>query len=415
MPSVWIWAWRQMYGFLLVGGPGGGGVLPLQGKVFRVMARFEGDRVQSLETQIEPERVKSIGDALPGPTASLPWVGPVHPGREDTLFAVGKAGDLWRKEREDRDPVLLIPGGGKNGQGSSIAVSDDNRLISVAGTSKMFVWDARAGVTLVQSERKKGPWRYPPWGAEARFSPQGRWLAIVGSRDSVLLDMTTRQVVWSDAERSWSSAAFSPSGNRLVVIGFRELRVIDTATGSIVGRMELPVAFPWSANLPSDDELLLASNSVITRWSLAEIERLSRERQPGVRLLKGLGEEALREVRLLPILPVRKNAPDRTPLGAPLISDDGTLVLLQGPGAATPQASSWFRVYQSTDLREVGTFHLDDRALGIRPLRLGGDGTLFGIQTEIAPSRFGNDVPVYHVWRLPLSRKAVPSQGTPGP
>ena len=415
MPSVWIWAWRQSYGFLLVGGPGGGGVLPLQGKVFRVMARFEGDRVQSIAAQIEPERGKSAGDALPGPAASLQWVGPVHPGREDTLFAVGKAGDLWRKGREDRDPVLLIPGRGKGGQGSSIAVSEDSRLISVAGPSKAFVWDAQAGVMLTQSEHKKGPWRYPPWGAEARFSPGGRWLAIVGSKDSVLLDTATHQIVWSDVGQSWSSAVFSPGGNRLVVIGFRELRVIDTATGSVVGRMELPIAFPWSANLPSDDELLLASNAVITRWSLAEIERLSRERQPGVRLLKGLGEEALREVRLLPILPFRNNDPNRTPLEAPLISGDGALILLQGAGAANPRASSWFRVFQSTDLREVGTFRQDDRALGIRPLRLGGDGTLFGIQTEITPSRFGNGVPVYHVWRLPLSRDPVPSQGPPGP
>jgi hypothetical protein len=268
------------------------------------------------------------------------------------------------------------PGGGKGGQGSSIAVSEDSRLISVAGPSKAFVWDAQAGVMLTQSEHKKGPWRYPPWGAEARFSP---------------------------------------GGNRLVVIGFRELRVIDTATGSVVGRMELPIAFPWSANLPSDDELILASNAVITRWSLAEIERLSRERQPGVWLLKGLGEEALREVRLLPILPFRNNDPNRTPLEAPLISGDGALILLQGAGAANPRASSWFRVFQSTDLREVGTFRQDDRALGIRPLRLGGDGTLFGIQTEITPSRFGNGVPVYHVWRLPLSRDPVPSQGPPGP
>lgn len=395
LPTVRVWEWRQTYGYLLVGGAGRGYILPVQGKAFRVLARFEGERVTAIETESEPKRVKVAGDPLPEPLISIPWEGPGRLAAR-VFFAVGKDGGLWRKASTVEEAVPVVPGSGKGGRNAVIAVSPDGQRVAVAGPRKAYVWDDASRAVLTESEPKKGPWLYPPYGSEARFSPDGRWLVLVGSRDSVLLDTVTWRPVWSDPKQGWSSAIFSPEGDRLVIIRYRELRVIETATGRMTGKMVLSPAPQWRGLLLPGRELLLACGTVLTRWDLAELERLHRDGQKDVRLLGGPGAEALREVRLLPM-----PAGGGGVLFAPLLSQDGSLLLLHGPGQA------WFGVIRAADLKVAGLFRKDEPTLSLTPLQLDRDGLLHGVQIKQLP-RLGPYVSVYHLWQLPLRSPSEP-------
>lgn len=395
LPTVRVWEWRQTYGYLLVGGPGGAAIAPLQGKAFRVLARFDGERVTAIETESEPKRVKGIGDPLPEPMVSIPWEGPGS-FAAGAFFGVGKDGGLWRKASPVEESVQVVPGEKKGGRNAVIAVSPDGQRVVVAGPRKAYVWDDVSRSVLIESTPKKGPWPFPPYASEARFSPDGRWLALVGSRDSALLDTATWQPVWTDPKQSWFSACFSPEGDRLLVIRYRELRVIETATGRVTARMALSSAPRWNGLLRPGGDLLLACGSVLTRWDLAEMERLHRDGQQDLRLLGGPGAEALREVRLLPM-----------PAGgggdafAPLLSQDGALLLLHGPGKA------WFGVIRAADLQAIGLFRKDERTLSLTPIQLGSDGLLHGVQVK-QPPRLGPYVSTHHLWKLPLRGPSEP-------
>lgn len=395
LPPVHVWGWRQTYGYLLVGGAMRGYVLPMQGRAFRVLARFEGERAAVIETEREPKRVKGIGDPLPEPMSSIPWEGP---GRfsAGAFFAVGKDGGLWRKASPEEEAVQVVLGAGKGGRNAVIAVSHDGQRVAVAGPRKAYVWDDLSRSVLIESIPRKGPWPYPLYGSEARFSPDGRWLVLVGSRDSVLLDTVTGQAVWTDPKQNWSSAFFSPEGDRLVLIRYRELRVIETATGRMTGRMALSSAPKWSGLLLPGGELLLACGTVLTRWDLAAVERLHRDGQKEVRLLGGPGAEALREVRLLPM-----PAGGGSDSFAPLLSQDGSLLLLHGPGQA------WFGVIRAADLKVAGLFRKDEPTLSLTPLQLGNDGVLQGVEIKPLP-RLGPYVSVHHLWQLPLRSPSAP-------
>lgn len=395
LPTVRVWEWRQTYGYLLVGGAMQGYLLPMQGKAFRVLARFEGERVMAIETESEPKRVKGIGDPLPEALVSIPWEGPGS-FAAGAFFAVGKDGGLWRKASPAEEAVQVVPGAKKGGRNAVIAVSPDGQRVVVAGPRIAYVWDDLSRSVLSESIPKKGPWPCPPYGSEARFSPDGRWLVLVGSRDSALLDTATWQPVWTDPKQGWSSAFFSPEGDRLVIIRYRELRVIETATGRVTARMALSSAPRWNGLLLPGGELLLACGSVLTRWDLAEMERLHREGQQDLRLLGGPGAEALREVRLLPML-----AGGGGDALAPLLSQDGTLLLQHGPGRA------WFGIIRAADLQAAGLFRKDERTLSLTPILLDSDGLLHGVQVRQLP-RLGPYVSIHHLWKLPLRGPSDP-------
>ena len=268
LPSVAAWEWEGdrtdilWFAGWVYGGKGG----RLQGapKVFRVLARFEGDRVLSVERDVAASRMRNVpndpdqvwggwgGDAKRKRGSLLPPLEtiPLERGcvfknlqilKDGQIFGLDASGALWSGQagRGGRLDRLLAPSGpaalSEAGE-SSLAVDPGGRYIALASQGRLQIWD-HLEKRLVLRMEGAGP---GPDGSRmgvirgVAFAPDGRWLAVLGDQASTLLEAGTWRPGTSLAWRGRASRlAFSPDGRRLVVQGER-LRIFDVESGQLI-------------------------------------------------------------------------------------------------------------------------------------------------------------------------------------
>jgi|GEM_PF-5779268 len=253
LPSVQVWEWRENRGTLLWAA-GGVAAFPLEGATFKLLARYEGDRVVALETELEPEKGRGEDPPLPppvertlletknpGPSGSDPDSGPkyyrawVAPGGK--VIAFGRAGDLWLKD-SGPNHGLRVADLGKfpfvmNRSDSRGSLSRDGRFLALSCGELILVWDAVESKVVAHlpifdpdPARKVKNVR-----GTAIFSPDGEHLAISGlsfsgwsngARKSLkVLEVGHWKTLWSLEESEHKSfrphhIQFSPDGTRLL-------------------------------------------------------------------------------------------------------------------------------------------------------------------------------------------------------
>jgi serine/threonine protein kinase/WD40 repeat protein/tetratricopeptide (TPR) repeat protein len=173
------------------------------------------------------------------------------------------------------DPVLLRQDGtrevlGPQGECRFAAVSPDGSWVATTSQPPLVVhvWDNRTGQWLGEAAR------LPGW--EARFSPDGRWLAVAGEEGVALYAAGTweRQRVIVEAI---SPLAFSPDGRLLVVEGGGFLRLLEPETGQELARLPEPedARAGTLTFTPEGERLVVRSNhgEAVRVWDLARLRR----------------------------------------------------------------------------------------------------------------------------------------------
>jgi hypothetical protein len=294
LPSVQVWSWRQNRGTILIPPA----EVNLLGEHFRLLARYEGDQVVSLETEHEPPFKPILRyPPLPAPTDHFllepapqtdavrnyrAWVGP-----EGTWYVCGWAGDLWLRKPGEAEAKQVAVLNGFDGKGSRndtrASFAPEGRILAIAREEWITLWDAQAG-KLVDRLPALDPDPAPGKGAvhsDAQFSPDGSRLAIGALRTSAwkwtgkvggglrVLDVATWKPLWEPQDIDAKGLEYSPDGTRLQVAG----TLFDAATGRRLS--QLPPAsvrfLPGGRHLTMGDELLLqdtASGQVLARVPL---------------------------------------------------------------------------------------------------------------------------------------------------
>jgi WD40 repeat protein/Flp pilus assembly protein TadD len=148
-----------------------------------------------------------------------------------------------------------------------ITISPDGRYAATGnhgGEEGIKIWDAETGQLLVRL----------PLGSfcGGSFSPDGKWLAVSGTRGSRLVKVGTWETTPLD-----SGGLFSPDGSLFVTASARGvMRLLEPATGREFARLEDPNENPGSLAFTPDGARLIASSDVgraIHVWDLRAIRR----------------------------------------------------------------------------------------------------------------------------------------------
>lgn len=428
LDSAQCWGWRQNYGSALVDLKGG---LSLEGKEFRVLARFDGDRAQDLEVQVEPAR-PAAGQVIPAPLRSLAWnpAPAVVCAGDGRFYAVDGDGALWRQEADGSGPVRLFQPQDHPRGSQALAWSESGHVVAVAGKCAVYVWDTLEDRLAMRFDGRGKDWAIPQRAARAEFSPDGRWLAVTGwgsGNGTLLLDTRTREPVWRDRDNDTTALGFSPDGRRFLVLASRRLRIIDPGTGASTGGIELPAPGLSALECLFRDfrvdeagDLLLADGAFLTRWDLGEVERTFREEHRNVRTTGGGKEPALLEARMLPIFDRPGDAVERLSQAScltALFSRDGAFLLirhgwlfhhepfLRADALRLGFLSDAFQVIRVEDGRGVASWRVASPALGVIPLEFTAGGGLVGIRVDPGRRSFMQHPDItFNLWDLDLDR-----------
>ncbi len=439
LQSIYAWEWEGdrtdilwsagwVYG-------GSGGHKEGSPKVFRVLARFEGDRVIRMERDVafykfntlpsDPDKVwgawsgdrhRRRGRLLPPSecirmerSSGLKSVLMLPEGR---IFAVDAHGALWARGMGQTGPSsgLLDSVDAREGSETAVprlAVDPSGRFVAVGFQGKVRVWDNRENCRVLDL----GEPGIGPVGTsfseiqEVVFSPNGQWLAVLGSRASVLLktadwkaaarlageDKVSRAAFSPDSRRliiqggrfqildaasgdllgelaDASSGSFAMQGSRLVISGV-ELQVVDLETGRELGRIRRP---PTSSTTAS--ELRFSSGGVCTvytretleQWSLIEVERSFRAGSKRLELSGDAEVPALLDIRMVPISPASL-FPWYTTTER-LFSPDGQWLV--------DHWHPYIQILSATTLQPLGSIRITEKPEDIR-IGFSGDGRLF--------------------------------------
>ncbi|MCR9291456.1 MAG: WD40 repeat domain-containing serine/threonine protein kinase [bacterium] len=170
---------------------------------------------------------------------------------------------------DDHSAVSL----GKHANISRLEMSPDARFVSTTTWHGrgLRLWDARSGKLLhdLMPSAQNG------WTS---FSPDGKWLALSCIQADCIWDTATwtrRTIARGDYQVSDERLVFSPDSKLLMV--FRtafQSRLIDVSSGREVAVLETPNGFNGVPTFtPDGSKLILAGNSKILIWDLAEIRQ----------------------------------------------------------------------------------------------------------------------------------------------
>jgi hypothetical protein len=390
--DTWAWVWRQNFGHAFVAGTI---IKPdyilkkRDARQFRVLARFDGDQVRTLDRWLEPPEGDSKLQPLPDPRQSLVWTGVdmAHWEADGTCYAVDHEGALLRRPADGDHPVRLLALPRPKRGMQAFARSPREPRLAVAGRGVVLVWDLAQGRLAAQVDGEGKGWSVPVRVRHAEFSPDGRWLAVVGLEWSLLLDTVTWEPVWRDVGRALGAGGFTGRGQRFVAMQEDQVLLVDPWQGEVVGRLDLPalgaVAWGSEGDIRGDrawacraigDDLLLTDGVLLSRWSLGEVEAAWRQERHTVKPAGGGKEPALLEARLLPGLPFKARVqiprveflppPDNAMFldnGFSLFSRDGQFLLLGRTRWAAYDPTRWhglvvFQVFRIRDLHATGVF-----------------------------------------------------------
>lgn len=324
LAAVQAWDWSVNKGtFLVLAGPGSVLDHAFKGDAFRVLARFEGERVSAVE---HFERAKEVPESAP---STPPAPDPIAEERGGRRFELDRTGRLWLKDAEHPERTQVLPAVGPEGTQLplALAVSPDGRSAVVLRAGEARVWDTGLGTqTVVPAPGPaagKKPRAWMPPHARALFSEDGRSLLLSDPQHGLrMVEVATWQVRWAQDATFGLLSALAPDGSR-VLIPDAGLTVLDGATGAMTGRIEPRGLERWfnfwdnhwwldfALRFLSSDTFLACGTATAECWSLPEIERAFRDRRP-VRVHKGGLEPALLAVDLRPFPDVLDGAPGAT-------------------------------------------------------------------------------------------------------
>ena len=167
--------------------------------------------------------------------------------------ATGKLVRRWTCEVDEILHVLLSPDGG------TVVATSGNQVTAYA---------AETGAAL---------WTQPSWpGIAPAFSPDGRRLAVLASKDGLDLKIQLRDPITGAALRTLEASAdnpttnalqFSQAGDRLACLGGDEVILWDTGTGRKVRALHFPGEDVHLLS-PAGDAVATSSGSRIRLWDV---------------------------------------------------------------------------------------------------------------------------------------------------
>ncbi|HJV21949.1 MAG TPA: hypothetical protein VJ570_04600 [Holophagaceae bacterium] len=331
LAQVYAWDWQVNRGTVVVGGPGAMYAWEPKGDAFRVLVRFEGDRVSSVEhfhlARAEAERPIQ---PPPVPPEEGDAKGAIRFEQGGWEFALDPQGALRVKAPGAPEPVPALPPppapSDAPGLPQSLAVSPDGRLVAVLRDGDVRIWDTglnRPGaiVPAVRHSDRIPPseWRWYRTSTTA-FLAGGRRLLVCDQRSGLrMLDTSDWRVLWEWKSHFEAPPVAAPDGSRVLILG-GFLLILDGESGQIRGEVEMRWLERWfniymnqdwglfRLRILDDDTVLACGPSTEERWSLPEVERRWRETKKPARIGKDAVEPALLSVRLRPF-PSREPAP----------------------------------------------------------------------------------------------------------
>ena len=265
LPSVNVWDWEgdatSFFYFFGWAYTGRSGTTTGSPKLFRVLARYEGDRIIQFEQDVahylfnamwedpdktlfawSEERKRRRGPLLEAPKViQVPGAAVLKQALflpDGRMFAVDGQGALWEREPGADRSSLRMPGSPivpdfANAGPLPLAADPSGRFVVLGARNRLRIWDTLSqSVALDQGEVELGPERRSFWGLHGlAFSPNGRWLAALDWASPVLLEVGSwKPTAWLEWAGAVDQAAFSPDNRQLVVRGER-LRILDSTTG----------------------------------------------------------------------------------------------------------------------------------------------------------------------------------------
>ena len=112
---------------------------------------------------------------------------------------------LWQQTRGDEIGTLPL----ESTVGCAVFSPDGNQVAARAGNGQTVVWELASGKRLREFTDPKGEWM---WWKSVAYSPDGKWLALLGQNGVVIRDTTDWRVV-QEVKGAESPFRFSNDGN----------------------------------------------------------------------------------------------------------------------------------------------------------------------------------------------------------
>jgi serine/threonine protein kinase/WD40 repeat protein len=209
----------------------------------------------------------------------------------------GLALEVWDVTAGARLAQRTLPGGRPAPGRGDIAISHDGRRIAAAGPARtdLHIWDADTGTRLATLSS-------PVPVAALAFSPDGRWLAAVGSERTESEPPRYRILIWEwesgratvDAPltgRPVNGMAFSPDGERLALVGGDpsprpgsvpgDVQILSATTGARLWAVAVESAATDVAFSPDGRRLVTAGPDAVLRlWDVMTWQQILTLRGP---------------------------------------------------------------------------------------------------------------------------------------
>jgi hypothetical protein len=340
LEAVYAWDWRVNRGTILLLLPGGQ-ELPLRGASFRILARFQGDRVSAVE--------RMDGTFPEGTPGSKPRHGRSAVAQEfrarrllevaGQRFELDEAGNLqWfptTAPAAGRQIGRLAPTYGwwtRQIGPQNLAASPDGRFVVVVRWDSAWVWDLERQTVAADLDHQPDPaqrdniihrafsgflpvlFGHEPWypAAHAVFSEDGRRLLLVFPWGLRMVDTATWKPMWSRMMPIRRHAGLiSKDGSRVVLPGDR-LEILDGASGQLLGAIEPRAIDRWGSERDlvwgldfqvdwlSPTTIRALGPATDEQWDLAAVEQAFRESGHPARVSRDAPAPALVGVQLRP-------------------------------------------------------------------------------------------------------------------